>query len=77
MQLNIQTLNGHWTEGFALDLHTTSSTAIGVNEQGITLFDTKRPEIAEHLYQLKYGSDRSYVDIIAKEKLRNKKVEST
>ena len=67
MQLNIQTLNGHWTEGFALDLHTTSSTPIGVNEQGRTLFDTKRPEIAEHLYQLKYCSDKSHINIIAQE----------
>jgi predicted amidophosphoribosyltransferase len=65
MQLNIQTLNGHWKEGFALDLHTISSTPIGVNEQGRTLFDTKRPEIAEHLYQLKYHSDKSHIDIIA------------
>ncbi len=67
IQLNIQTLNGHWTEGFALDLHTSSSTPIGVNEQGRTIFDTKRPEIAEHLYQLKYRSDKSHINIIAQE----------
>jgi predicted amidophosphoribosyltransferase len=67
IQLNIQTLNGHWMEGFALDLHTTSSTPIGVTEQGRTLFDTKYTEIGEHLYQLKYRSDKSRIKIIAQE----------
>ncbi len=83
MTINIQKLNGHWTEGFALDLHTTSSIPIhstktvkmivngketDVNVQGdIIGWDTKRPEIAEHLYQLKYRSNRSYITAISTE----------
>lgn len=67
MQLNIQKLEGKWKEGYALDLHTTSSTPIGVNAKGIQIFETVRPEIAEHLYQLKYRSDKSKINIIARE----------
>lgn len=41
----------------ALDLHTLSSTYLGVNEYGHEVYDTKRPEIGELLYRLKYRSD--------------------
>src|SRR5437867_4775095 len=81
MQLNIQKLEGHWTEGFALDLHTTSSKPIiqkyttkriidgketEVTEEIFTgSFETKRPEIAELLYQLKYHKDKKQIKTIA------------
>jgi len=81
--INIQKLTGHWTEGFALDLHTISSIPIystktvkmiidgketNVDVQGdIIGWDTKRPEIAEHLYQLKYCYDKSRIPIISTE----------
>ena len=48
--INPQRIHGKWHFGIALDLHTTSSTAIGPNEQGHMQFDTVRPEIAELLY---------------------------
>jgi len=83
MTINIQKLNGHWTEGFALDLHTTSSIPIhsekiekriidgketDVKIMGeIIGWDTKRPEIAEHLYQLKYRQDRTHLHSISTE----------
>jgi competence protein ComFC len=67
MQINIQKIFGNWTEGFALDFHTISSFPAGTNEYGRIIFDTTRPEIAEHLYQLKYRSDISHVNIIAQE----------
>lgn len=49
-----QRIVGRWKSGVALDLHTTSSTPIGHNEFGHMQFDTKRSEIAELLYELKY-----------------------
>jgi competence protein ComFC len=83
MQLNIQPLTGHWTEGFALDLHTISSTPIhevktvkivvdGKETQmqvhgDITGWDTKYTEIGEHLNKLKYWREKSRVKTIATE----------
>lgn len=66
MELNIQKLHGHWTDGYALDLHTISSTPAGVDEHGKQLWDTKRPPIAEELYRLKYWREKYRVDTIAK-----------
>jgi len=52
---------GKWRTGWALDLQTLSSTPIGYNEFGHMQFDTKRSEIGELLYRLKYRSDQSVV----------------
>lgn len=52
---------GRWRDGYALDLHTLSSTAIGYDEFGNMRFDTTRSEIGELLYRLKFNSDRSVV----------------
>ena len=54
-------LIGNWKKGFALDLHTRSSEYLGVDEFGRDRFDTKRTEIGELLYKLKYGADISAV----------------
>jgi predicted amidophosphoribosyltransferase len=45
-------------------LQTLSSTPIGYNEFGHMQFDTKRSEIGELLYRLKYRSDQSVVQEI-------------
>lgn len=58
-------LNGNWTQGFAMDLHTTKSTLIGVDEFGRNKYDTLRPPIAEDLFQLKYRKDSGRVEKIA------------
>lgn len=50
---------GKWTSGYALDIHTISSTHLGLNEYGHDVFDTKRSELGELLYRLKYNSDKS------------------
>lgn len=55
-------LHGQWRAGFALDYQTISSICIGYNEYGHPVFDTKRTELGELLYRLKYGSDKSVVD---------------
>ncbi|MDP2931475.1 MAG: ComF family protein [Chloroflexota bacterium] len=52
-------LFGNWSQGFALDLHTVSSEFLGYDEYGHEMFDTKRSEIGELLYKLKYGADKS------------------
>jgi len=52
---------GRWREGFALDYHTVSSTYLGDDEYGTPRFETKRSELGELLYQLKYRSDTSAV----------------
>jgi len=58
--LNPTRLDGYWWAGWALDLHTVSS---GLLEDGS--FDTKRTELGELLYRLKYRDDRSKVRTIA------------
>jgi len=55
--INPQKITGKWLSGFALDVHTTSSTYLGVNEAGHEMYDTKRSEIGELLYRLKYRGD--------------------
>ncbi len=55
---------GEWREGFALDVHTISSGFLGYDEFGHEMFDTKRSEIGEALYRLKYKGDFSVVGAI-------------
>ncbi|MBU4319950.1 MAG: hypothetical protein L6246_05790 [Thermodesulfovibrionales bacterium] len=52
-------LSGNWTQGYALDIHTIDSTFIGYDEYGHEVFDTRRSEIGELLYRLKYKSDKT------------------
>jgi competence protein ComFC len=56
--INPRKISGKWTSGYALDLHTLSSTHLGVNEHGHDVFDTKRSEVGELLYRLKYRGDQ-------------------
>jgi predicted amidophosphoribosyltransferase len=45
---------GAWHQGYVLDYHTVSSDFIGHDEFGNPTFDTKRTEVGDLLYQLKY-----------------------
>jgi competence protein ComFC len=65
LKINPIRLLGAWQEGYALDLHTTSSTFLGTDSIGHDVFDTKRSEIGELLYRLKYGRDRTALEPIA------------
>jgi predicted amidophosphoribosyltransferase len=56
---------GRWRDGFALDLQTLSSVYVGDDEYGHPKFDTKRTEMGELLYKLKYAGDTSAVPGIA------------
>lgn len=62
--INPKRIVGRWNWGYALDIHTISSIHVGINEFGHDVFDTKRSEIGELLYKLKYSSDLSAVDVI-------------
>jgi len=50
-------LEGNWKNGLAFDVHTLSSTYLGVNEYGYNQWESTRCEIGELLYQLKYRAD--------------------
>lgn len=60
-------LKGKWEEGYALDIHTTGSSYLGVDEYGHDQFDTKRSKIGELLYKLKYKKDITVIDEIVNE----------
>ncbi len=68
--INPQKITGKWLSGFALDVHTTSSIYLGVNDAGHEMYDTKRSEIGELLYRLKYRGDMAaageIIDTISK-----------
>ncbi|HEY6394433.1 MAG TPA: hypothetical protein VIX12_03380 [Candidatus Binataceae bacterium] len=55
---------GRWREGYALGLHTVSSTYIGDNEYGHPQFDTTYSEIGELLYRLKSQADKAVISEI-------------
>lgn len=50
---------GKWRDGYALDIHTVSSTFIGYDEFGHPRFETTRSEVGELLYRLKNKADRT------------------
>jgi competence protein ComFC len=56
---------GRWRNGFALDLHTTKSELLGHDEYGHPQFESRRSEIGELLYKLKFRQDKSVIPEIA------------
>jgi predicted amidophosphoribosyltransferase len=64
-KINPQRLHGKFVSGYALDIHTISSTYMGVNDQGHEVYDTVRSEIGDLLYRLKYRYDRDAGNEIA------------
>jgi competence protein ComFC len=70
MKINPQKLNGHWDEGWALDLHTLSSLPILDKNGDILEWETMRPPVAEELYRLKYCREIYRVDRIARSATR-------
>lgn len=59
MDVNLREICGNWDQGYVLDKHTLSSEYIGENEYGHPQFDTKRSEVGEALFKLKYRGDKS------------------
>lgn len=64
MYLHPIKLSGNWNEGFALDVHTVSSTLVGYDQYGHEVFDSQRSPIGELLYRLKYRRDRTVINEI-------------
>jgi predicted amidophosphoribosyltransferase len=60
MEINPLRVTGNWRDGWALDLHTTSST-----RRPDGGFDNIRSPLGEELYQCKYQQDFSKVDVLA------------
>lgn len=56
---------GPWTDGYALHIHTLSSTFIGNDQFNHPRFDTVRSPVGELLYRLKYRNDQTAVDQLA------------
>ncbi len=64
IRINPMRVPGGWRQGYVLDYHTLWSHFIGHDEFGHAMFDTKRSEMGELLYRLKYRSDKSVMDTI-------------
>ncbi len=57
IEINPKPLRGPWDGGYALDLHTLSSTPIGYDTYGHMQFDTKYSAVGGLLYRLKSKGD--------------------
>lgn len=64
VNINPMRIPGRWRQGYVLDYHTLSSEFLGYDEFGHAVFDTKRSDIGELLYKLKYRSDKTVLDAI-------------
>ncbi len=65
IEFHSRAIIGAWRAGFALDLHTITSTYVGDDEFGRPRFDTQRSAVGDLLYQLKYHGDKTAVAKIA------------
>lgn len=65
VKIDPKKIKGKWAEGYALDIHTLSSTFLGYNAYGHPDFDTKRSPLGELLYKLKYGAGAEAVESVS------------
>jgi competence protein ComFC len=65
VEINPSRIPGGWSMGFTLDVHTTSSELIGHDEYGHPQFASKRSELGELLYRLKFRPDKRVIPQIA------------
>lgn len=63
--MNPIAVEGAWRLGWTLDVHTVSSEFLGYDNAGHAQFDTRRSELGELLYQLKYRGQAAAADQIA------------
>ena len=65
VEINPTRIAGRWSYGFTLDVHTTSSELLGHDEYGHPQFASKRSELGELLYRLKFRRDKTVIAEIA------------
>ena len=63
-KINPRKIDGPWADGRVLDLHSTGSEFLGYDEYGHEQFDTRRTEVGDLLYRLKYRNDPSALEEI-------------
>jgi predicted amidophosphoribosyltransferase len=66
LRLDPARLEGVWRLGWALDFHTISSEFLGYDDAGNARFDTRRTDLGELVYRLKYRGDLEALEGIAK-----------
>ena len=66
-------LKGNWDLGYVLDWHVERSEFMGHNQFGRAEFDTKRTEIGEAIFQLKYRDDLTKIEPLAETMVLNLK----
>lgn len=66
MQVSLKEIYGPWDSGWVLDKHSVWSEYIGDDEYGHPQFNTKRTEVGEATYQLKYRKDWSQAKPLAR-----------
>jgi competence protein ComFC len=59
--VNPRKIEGPWSDGRVLDLHSSGSEFLGYDEFGHEQFDTHRTDVGELLYRLKYQNDASAI----------------
>lgn len=59
-------IKGTWDEGFSLQLHTLSSTLVGINEYGYNEYENKYSEIGKLLKQCKYNKNLTAIPKLAR-----------
>lgn len=64
VKIDPRKITGPWVEGFTLDRHVESSIPVGTTPGGYTAFDTKRTDLGELVYQLKYGMKKGVLEEI-------------
>ena len=58
-------IKGNWHKGLAFDVHTLSSTYLGVDGAGYDRWESTRSEMGELVYQLKYRGRKANIEKIA------------
>jgi competence protein ComFC len=61
VEISPRRLRGPWLDGYALHVHTLSSTFLGNDQFGHARFDTTRSPVGELLYRLKYRNDQTAI----------------
>lgn len=65
MEINPTRIPGRWSKGYSLDLHTTKSELVGHDGHGHPRFESKRSELGELVYKLKFRRNKRVIPEIA------------